>query len=236
MNLAEKAYEQIRGEIITCVLAPGMQINQGEISEKLQLGITPVREALTRLSHEGLVTSLPRYGYLVCPITIGDLDDLFEYRIILETASVRLAIQKATDDQLKQVAAMADFTYHYKELEDHSEFLRRNADFHCAIASLSGNRRIIEALSLVLDELTRFFHLGLNLRDSAEEMRSEHLALVKELLNRNEVEAEKVGTAQIERSKHRILEALQNAGMVSNALSLVINGQHKSIQYRSHNK
>lgn len=227
MNLSEKAYEQIRHEIITCILAPGQQINQSEIAERLNLGITPVREALTRLSHDGLVTSLPRFGYLVSPITLNDLNELFELRLILETAAVHLAVQRADDAQLQEIASQADFTYHYKEIEDHTAFLRRNAEFHCAVAGLTGNRRLVETLTDLLDQLTRVFHLGLNLRDSAEEMRLEHLELVSALAKRDAETSQKVIIEQINRSRQRILEALQSTSTTSGSISLMLEDNNR---------
>lgn len=232
MNLSRKAYDLIREEIITCTLSPGQQINQGEIAKKLQMGITPVREALTRLAHEGLVTVLPRYGYLVSPITLTDLNELFEYRVILETAAVKMAIQKASDQQLLALSAMADFTYHYKEIEDHAKFLSRNAEFHSAVAALANNRRLSESLSSVLDQLTRFFHMGLNLRDSAEEMRTEHIDLARALRERDESKAEEVVRRQIDRSRQRIIEALQPNTSQSSSTELTLENTLYSNRFR----
>lgn len=215
MSLSSQAYNLIRQDILTCSLAPGQQINQSEIAEKYQLGITPVREALTRLSHEGLVSSLPRFGYLVSPVTLSDLNELFEFRVILETAAVKLAVVKAHDDQLLNLGRMADFSYHYREVEDYGKFLARNSAFHVAIARLSGNQRLSETLSGLLDQLTRFFYLGLDLRDSAEEMRSEHMELTRVLVEKNEAGAVALIIHQIERSRQRILEALQNSRYTS---------------------
>ncbi|NPV78411.1 MAG: GntR family transcriptional regulator [Anaerolineae bacterium] len=222
MNLSRKAYNLIREEIITCILSPGQQINQGEIAKKLQMGITPVREALTRLAHEGLVTVLPRYGYLVSPITLTDLNELFEYRVILETAAVKMAAQKASDQQILALLAMADFTYHYKEIQDHTKFLNRNAQFHSAVATLANNRRLSESLSSVLDELTRFFHIGLNLRDSADEMRTEHMDLARALQERDESKAEDIVRRQIDRSRQRIIEALQTNNAQSSSAEVTV--------------
>ncbi len=220
MSLSNKAFVLIRQDILTCSLSPGQQINQSEIAEKYQLGITPVREALTRLSHEGLVTTLPRFGYLVSPVTLSDLNELFEYRVILETAAVRIAIKKASDKQFQDLAAQADFTYHYKEIEDHAKFLLRNSAFHGAIAVLTGNHRLSMSLTSVLDQLTRFFHLGLNLRDSADEMRIEHMDLARALKGRDENTAIDEVERQIERSRQRILEALKNDSYSSGSIPL----------------
>lgn len=211
MNLSQKAYERIRTEILTCALAPGQQLAQAQLSEKYGLSLTPVREALQRLAHEGLVQSYPRFGYIVSPVTEELVRTLYEYRAVLESAAVRLTVERASPAQLQQLAENARFKYVYKNHEEYIRFLERNAAFHNAIARLAGNSRLAEALAGLLDELTRIFHLGLDLRDSAEEMQAEHLALAEALLTRDPARAEQIVLEQISRSQQRVLEALRTS-------------------------
>ncbi len=208
MNLAEQAYQSIRKEILSTALLPGQQIVQNQLAEKYGLGMTPVRDALQRLAHEGLVQAIPRSGYTVSHITFSDVRELFELRGILETAAVRLAVARATDAQLRELADKANFSYVYSDRDDYSRFLARNQEFHCAVAQLGGNRRLTEQLERVLDGLTRVFHFGLDLRDSAEEMRSEHVDLVEALLRRDADAAVEITSSQISRSIQRVMEAL----------------------------
>lgn len=208
MSLTDQVYEQIRHDILNCYLQPGQQIVQPQLMEKYRAGMTPVREALTRLAHEGLVQSVPRSGYTVSRITLSDVRELFELRAILETAAVRLAVARATDDQLRELSKRANFTYKYSNHEDYTRFLSLNQAFHCYIAGLSGNRRLAGELSRALDGLKRVFHYGLDLRDSAEEMRSEHQELVEAMLQRDAERAAAVVNQQIARSIQRVIEAL----------------------------
>jgi len=76
------------------------------------------------------------------------------------------------------------------------------------VAQLGGNRRLTEQLERVLDGLTRVFHFGLDLRDSAEEMRSEHVQLVEALMRRDADAAVEITSSQISRSIQRVMEAL----------------------------
>ena len=209
MSLAQKAYDIIRGEILNCALAPGQQIVQARLVEKYGLGLTPIREALQRLAHEGLVQPYPRFGYIVSPVTEEMVRHLYEVRMILEAAAVRLAVERASDAQLRQIAENARFTYVYKNHEQYVRFLERNAAFHDSIALLAGNPRLAEVLGGLLDELSRIFHLGLDLRDSADEMQSEHTALAEALLARDADRAGQVLREQITRSQQRVLDALR---------------------------
>ena len=70
MNLTSKAYELIRDEIMTCALPPGQQIAQAQLAERLAMGLTPVRGALQRLTHQGFVRVIPRVGYIVSSVTL----------------------------------------------------------------------------------------------------------------------------------------------------------------------
>jgi DNA-binding GntR family transcriptional regulator len=207
-SLSDQAYETIKAEIITCVLEPGQQIAQSQLVERYHVGTTPIREALQRLAQEGFVQPIPRFGYIVSPITSSDVHEIYELRSVLESAAARLAAIRGTDGQLQEIANSAGFTYVYQDRDSYSDFLTRNADFHLSIAIAASNRRLADQISRLLDEMTRIFHLGLDLKDSAEEMRDEHLALVKALCDRDPDRAEQLVQSQIARSQQRVLEAL----------------------------
>lgn len=220
-SLADKAYEILKADIITCVFEPGQQIAQSQLAEKYQIGMTPIREALQRLAQEGFVQSFHRFGYIVSPITFSDVREIFELRSVVESAAIRLAAARGSQEQLERILAGADFTYIYKNLQSYREWLARNADFHRSIAVAAGNQRLVDLISRLLDELTRVLHLGLDLRDSGEEQRDEHVALAQALCDRDPDRAEQSFQSAIERSQRRVLEALTQrlAGDAPNNLS-----------------
>lgn len=207
-SLTTQAYELIKHKIITCDIAPGEQIAQAQLVEKLGLGLSPVRDALQRLTQEGFVQPIPRLGYLIKPVTISDVQEIFELRRILETAAVRLAATRGSDESIKILTQEAGFTYIYHNRESYTAFLVRNDLFHRSIATLSCNQRLVDAVSKVMGELMRVFHLGLDVRDSAEEMREEHIELVNVLTSHDADQAETIIHKQIARSQERIIEAL----------------------------
>jgi DNA-binding GntR family transcriptional regulator len=119
-----------------------------------------------------------------------------------------MAIQHASNEQIAEFRRRVDFTYTFKDRESYMEFLEGNIGFHVSIALMSGNRKLAEALSRVLNEMTRIFNLGLDLRDSAEEMRNEHVALASALASREVKRAEQIIEDQIRRSRQRVVEML----------------------------
>ena len=207
--LSETAYDLIKNDIVTCAFDPGQFIAQAELVEKYAVGMTPVREALRRLAQEGFVRAVPRMGYIVSQITPQDIHEIFELRLVLEGASLRLAASRALDNALDLIAQSANYTYTFKERHSYISFLNHNANFHISIAASTGNQRLALMVAKVMDELTRVFHLGLDLRDSAEEMRRDHQALVEALRKRDPDLAEQRVRAEILLSRDRILEALK---------------------------
>lgn len=207
-SAAHQAYSLLKTDIINCTLRPGTLIMQPQLAETYQLGVTPVREALQRLVREGFVRSIPHYGYMVNPVSLADVREIFELRSIIESDAARLAAQRAPDELLQRIASSADFSYVFRDPQTYTDFLRHNTEFHHAVALASGNARLSNTIALLLEELMRVFHLGLDLRDSAEEMREEHVALAQLLLSRDADGAERTVLTQIGRSQQRITEAL----------------------------
>jgi DNA-binding GntR family transcriptional regulator len=208
ISLSSQAYTAIKKDILTCVLSPGSTIAQSQLVKGYDFGLTPVREALKRLEQEGFVRSIPRFGYLITAITLKDVEDLYDLRLILEQSAVRMAIERASDEQLYQIQQEAAFTYTFRDPESYLSFLDHNTSFHVAIALASRNRKLAEMLAKILNEMTRIFNLGLDLRDSAQEMRDEHIALASALADRDALRAEQVVSDQICRSRQRVTEML----------------------------
>lgn len=96
--LSQKAYELIKRQIVDLELPPGSIIDENRLQDELELGRTPIREALLRLSLENLVTIVPRRGIFVTDIGIADLQQIFEMRIELESLAVRLAALRGSDE------------------------------------------------------------------------------------------------------------------------------------------
>lgn len=206
--MADQAYNLVKQDILSCVLQPGQQIVQSQIAEKYNLGLTPTREALKRLEQEGFVRSVPRFGYIVSHITLSDLQEIFELRLILESAAVRLAVERAPDERLAELKELATCRYIYQDRESYGAYLAENARFHTAIALAAGNHRLADSVAKVLDELTRVFHMALELRDSADEKVRDHLNLVEAMIARDMDRALHYIHEEVSHSQRRVLEAL----------------------------
>jgi DNA-binding GntR family transcriptional regulator len=125
--LSEQAYRLIKNDIVTCKLAPGQMIGQAALTQAYQVGVTPIREALRQLAQEGFVQSVPRMGYIVSLITVQDIEEIYEMRMILEVSAVRMAAARGSVTQLTSILQSANFSYTYKDPVSYAEFLTQNA-------------------------------------------------------------------------------------------------------------
>jgi DNA-binding GntR family transcriptional regulator len=135
-SLADQAYFRIRELIVTLELPPGSLVSERELMEQLELGRTPVREALRTLSRERLVDVYPRRGMFVSPVDVGDLAGLSEVRMTLEVHAARLAADRATDAERAEIAVLlteldAPATHDERSLIDLDQRIHRHV-YHCA--------------------------------------------------------------------------------------------------------
>jgi DNA-binding GntR family transcriptional regulator len=207
-SLAEQAYQLLKADIISCVLRPGQHVSQSKLAEKYRIGSTPIRDALHRLALENFVQPVPRSGYVIAPITLTDVQEMFELRFLLESFSARMAAARGSEDDLQEIARLADITYVFKNRESYLQRIARNADFHLTIAIAAGNQRIVDQLSSLLDELARFFYLTYDLEDLSEAMRQEHHLIVEAICDRDPDRAGQIAGDLVARAQERAFDAI----------------------------
>ena len=214
--LTDRAYERIRHDIISCAIAPGTAISEAQLCTHYRLGKAPVRMALNRLAHDGLVRAIPRRGYMVSPVTVRDIHDVFELRLMLEPAAARMAAGRVEAQRLQALDESCRAGYEPGDLRSTSRFLDANKAFHVAIARATGNVRLAATIEQLLDEMTRLLHLGLGLRNRSQEMQQEHRALMKALARGDGDTAERICREQIETARSMVLSAILASSSVMN--------------------
>jgi DNA-binding GntR family transcriptional regulator len=214
--LTERAYERLRRDIISCAIAPGSEISEAQLATQYKLGKAPVRVALTKLAHAGLVKAIPRRGYMVMPVTLKDIHDVFELRLMLEPAAARMAAGKVNTQKLRGLDEICREGYEPGDARSTARFLDANKAFHVEIARGAGNLRLAAAIEQLLDEMTRLLHLGLGLRKGPQDTLHEHKALVKALARGDGETAERICRDQIEASRNMVLSAILTSRSVMN--------------------
>ena len=107
-TLAERTYIKLREDIITTRLPPGTLLRETELMRRLDVGRTPVREALQRLQHDGFVVVIARRGTFVSKIDISDLTAIYEARARIESWATRLAAERLREPERREARQLID--------------------------------------------------------------------------------------------------------------------------------
>jgi DNA-binding GntR family transcriptional regulator len=173
-SLADKAYHEIRGLIVSLELAPGAVIDERDLIERLEIGRTPVREALRRLSHEGLVEVYPRRGMFVTGVDVRELARISEVREVLEPEAARLAAERATDGDRAELSALLD------ELDARgSALMELDERIHRAVYRAAHNDLLEATLEQYYVLALRIWSIALDRAHELEEAVEAHRALLE---------------------------------------------------------
>ncbi len=211
--LAARAAQALRADILSCRLAPGATLSEAALALRIGLGRAPIRAALARLADEALVQPIPRRGWVVTPVTVRDIHEVFDLRLILEPEAARRAAKVAAGqpgarDRLHALNDVCLAGHDPADPDTALRFLTANARFHTGVAELSGNQRLARQIGRLLDEATRMLVLGLSRRDRSQEMAHEHTALLEALDQGDAPEAGAIMAEQVAASRAMVLTAL----------------------------
>lgn len=183
-SLVQQAYEQIKEKVITLHFLPGQYLNESGICSQLNLGRTPVHQALQRLHHEGLIDVLPRKGIIVQPDSIGEIVRILDSRLTVEPELARLAAQRVhsgdlTKEDLTKLMRAAIATDPELQPPDLSSFTSNDREFHREIGSLSGNPIMGDFARVLHERSTRFWYLHLWQTIDVPATNTQHEAIAK---------------------------------------------------------
>ncbi|MEM3484439.1 MAG: GntR family transcriptional regulator [Candidatus Methanomethyliaceae archaeon] len=201
-------YESIKNMIITLELAPGQVVSEELLMHQLGVGRTPLREALRRLSNEGLIRVFPRRGMYVSEISIVDLQNICEVRLILESLCARLAAERIREPELQELRLLLKEAEHLTETEDARRLVEVDRRFHHVVATASRNTYLETILVNLYDHSLRLWFLSLIRTRKAHEVLCEHAEIVKALEARDPVAAEKVSADHIIQFRNKVRAVL----------------------------
>jgi DNA-binding GntR family transcriptional regulator len=158
---ANKAYNLIKDKVIKIKMPPGSVIREAELMLELELGRTPIREALKRLETENLVIVKPRQGMFVADIPITDLIQIFEVRVELEALCTYLASKRMTPEILAKMKDLAE-TYTEGDVRDLHCLFEQDRQFHMLLAQAANNRFLVDEIDHYYNLSMRIWYLVLN--------------------------------------------------------------------------
>ncbi|NUB25198.1 FCD domain-containing protein [Azospirillum brasilense] len=159
-TLMEDAYHQLEEMIVTLEIAPGSVVSEAILSRSLNIGTTPIREALQRLAREHLVQILPRRGVIVTEVDVQQQFQVLEVRRELDRLIMRSAARRANAAERQAFADMAEGMRKAVETDDVREFLRLDGAFNQRAAAAARNLIAAETVA-ALHAISRrfwFFH------------------------------------------------------------------------------
>jgi DNA-binding GntR family transcriptional regulator len=213
----ESVYETLRTELLNGQLAPGGKLKMIDLAERFSASQSVIREALTRLAEQGLVVATRQRGFRVRDLSIEDIAQLTEARVEIEALALRLAIQRgdvhwetgvlSTHHLLERTpVAHADGSFN-------EEWPVRHRDFHSALLSGCGNRRIDDVAEALRDgsELYRRWYWALT-DDHRRDLAGEHRRLKDLALARDADAAVSLLSDHIQRAPRQLIEYAREHG------------------------
>lgn len=207
-TMTDHVYAQVREDIIQGRLIPDSKLKIEVLRNTYDVGATPIREALSRLSADGFVLMEGQRGFRVSPISPEDLDDVTELRIMLELKALRNSILHGNDEWESRVVSTYYQLSKAEELdlfEDLTNWEQRNHDFHWALISACTSKWLLHFYNTLYDQHKRYRNISLIANLGKRDVHAEHQHIYDATLARDveaacrETEAHIRKTAEVTR-------------------------------------
>jgi DNA-binding GntR family transcriptional regulator len=200
----ESLHGRLRAAILSLELAPGQRLSERGLEPEFGASRTPIRAALMRLESEGLAQRDGK-NWMVAPLNLDEISALYEYREALEAATTRLALARASRDDLEALAELAG-SDESRETPEHS--LDTGTSFHLELARMSGNAFLEDSMRSVLTRLYRTRWLEVQSAESRERVHVEHLSIARALLAHDSASAELATLQHLRGTDERLRESV----------------------------
>lgn len=206
------AYDYLLDAITSYELKPGQAIVEQDISDKLGISRTPIRDALKQLESEGLVRHFPSRGTFVTNITVQDVDEIFQLRELFEITALKNAIHSITEEELDYIEERLRYLDDKRSEESPTKetFYNSDRELHALIMKYSGNSRMIKfhkTLEVQLEQLRRISAMTpMRLVKS----RQEHLDIIYALRTRDLANATRALLLHLQNIKTSTLNVCRN--------------------------
>jgi DNA-binding GntR family transcriptional regulator len=144
LTIREKVYAAVRDYITSGRLGSGERVVETRLAQELNTSRTPVREALHMLEREGLLESIPRVGYRLKRITLEEVEEVCEIRVVNETLAAQWAMERMTEENLEAIRENQRKAEQEAAQGNYKSFVHYDGEFHELIARASGSPRLID--------------------------------------------------------------------------------------------
>lgn len=174
---AEKAYRQIKEKIVTIEMRPGSVVRESALMNELQLGRTPIREALKRLQADNLVVVKSRRGIFVADIAITDLTQIYEVRVEMEALAARLAARRRRSEELETMHHIVE-QCNLTDPTDLKSLFSLDREFHGMLAQASQNALLCKEMEHLYNLSLRIWYIALDYITSADVDVNAHIGIL----------------------------------------------------------
>jgi DNA-binding GntR family transcriptional regulator len=216
-TLADAAYKRIREDIISGALKPSEKLKFATMVTRYEFGVSPLREALARLSSDHLVLLESQRGFTVAPVSREELLDVSRVRQLVEAEAVALSIQNGNVDWEAGIVAAffrlqrAEERRPENSAEWAQEWENCNNAFHAALISQCGSIWLLRLQELVYAQHKRYRFISLQHPRDRRDLTAEHKALKDACLNRDVELARRLTAEHIEKTANFVAELLPSA-------------------------
>jgi DNA-binding GntR family transcriptional regulator len=207
-SLRDVAYDQIKHRIITCAFKPGEYLNEASVSASLGIGRTPVHQALDRLMHEDMVEVIPRKGVIVKPVSLEEVMQIIEVRLIHEPHGARLAAERADDTDISVMADILARAERWTAVRNVKEMMLLDREFHLVLARAAKNTVLADILRKLHERSLRFWFISLTAPDHHAAVQEQHAAILQAIRGRDADAAEAAMRTHIESFRRNVARYL----------------------------
>lgn len=197
VSLNELAYRRFKQALVTLSYKPGEYLNTAQVMNDLDMGRTPINQAIHRLANEGLLQVIPRKGVMVSPLSMDDALELIEVRLANEMLCMRLASQKITERQVATLTELNRQIEAASQERDRVRMMTLDHEFHQELAQIAGNNMLADILSVLHARAQRFWASTLSREGHMREVIDEHRAIIAALAAQDSAAAAEAAQAHI---------------------------------------
>ena len=217
-SLAEHAYAEIKQKIFNFEMMPGDLISEGNLAKLVNVSRTPLRQALQQLQHGGFIKAIPKIGWQVAPLDFDKLDELYDFRILIELNAVKALCNSNRDNQIFKDLQKIWLTPKSKRSFNTLDVGILDEQFHISLVKASGNEEMLKTHSEITERIKIVRRLDFTKSDRINNTYDEHGQIIKAILTGRAAEAQRLLKAHIEQSKIEVRKI--TLGMLQNARKL----------------
>lgn len=220
-TLASSVYDQLRDDILSGALPPDEKLRTEALRERYGVGNSPLREALNRLSADGLVTREDQKGFRVATASLADLEELVKTRCWLEEIALRQSIENGGDDWEEAVVLQYHRLSRVRRSSSEDQYVvnfeweSRHRAFHLALLSACGSRWLLQYCAQLNDQADRYRQLAIVVSYPKRNELSEHDAIMRAATSRDADEAVRLLLGHYDRTAGIIKNSISEFGATS---------------------